>query len=195
VASYRISKAAKADLERIYRHGVREYGEGRADLVGSKDRGLASCWLKHGSKLATIGRPAQDLYSDTMAQQALFQNIHRTDPLEFWSKHGLDYRKVTDFLDLNTDELSKIGGVSKRSVRLDSRIPYDLKVRLEQIANICALVAGYFEGDIEKTALWFRTPNPMLGDISPRDMIRFGRYKRLLKFVTEAREANTTSAA
>jgi hypothetical protein len=56
-------------------------------------------------------------------------------------------------------------------------------------------VAGYFEGDIEKTALWFRTPNPMLGNISPRDMIRFGRYKRLLKFVTEAREANTSSAA
>jgi uncharacterized protein (DUF2384 family) len=157
---------------------------------------MARIWLKHGSKLAIISRPAQDSsVSDTMTQQALFQNIHRTDPLEFWSKHGLDYRKVTDFLDLNTDELSKIGGVSKRSVRLDSRIPYDLKVRLEQIANICALVAGYFEGDIEKTALWFRTPNPMLGNISPRDMIRFGRYKRLLKFVTEAREANTSSAA
>jgi toxin ParE1/3/4 len=31
VASYRISKAAKADLERIYRHGVREYGEAQAD--------------------------------------------------------------------------------------------------------------------------------------------------------------------
>jgi hypothetical protein len=127
--------------------------------------------------------------------QALFQNIHRTDPLEFWSKQGLDYRKVSDFLDLSTDELSKIGGVSKRSVRLDCRIPHDLKVRLEQIANICAMVAGHFDGDIEKTALWFRTPNPMLGNISPRDMIRFGRYKRLLKFVTEAREADSSSVA
>lgn len=130
-----------------------------------------------------------------MTQQTLFRNIHRTDPLEFWSKQGLDYRKVSEFLGFDTDELSKIGGVSKRSVRLDSRIPHDLKVRLEQIANICALVAGYFEGDIDKTALWFRTPNPLLGDISPRDMIRFGRYKRLLKFVSEAREANTTGAA
>ncbi|HEX9852331.1 MAG TPA: hypothetical protein VGA68_04925 [Woeseiaceae bacterium] len=110
-------------------------------------------------------------------------------------KHGLDYRKVSEFLGFDTEELSKISGVSKRSVRLDSRIPQDLKVRLEQIANICALVAGYFEGDIDKTALWFRTPNPLLGDISPRDMIRFGRYKRLLKFVSEAREANTTGAA
>ncbi|MDH3508487.1 MAG: MbcA/ParS/Xre antitoxin family protein [Gammaproteobacteria bacterium] len=129
-----------------------------------------------------------------MSQQALFENVYKSDPLEFWSNHGLDYKKVTDFLDFNTNELSKIGGVSKRSVRLDDRIPNDLKERLEQIANICAIVAGYFEGDVGKTALWFKTPNPMLGYISPRDMIRFGRYKRLLKFITESQEANLSSA-
>jgi uncharacterized protein (DUF2384 family) len=118
-----------------------------------------------------------------------------TDPLEFWSSNGLDYRKVSEFLDLNAEELSKIGGVSKRSVRLDSHIPHDLAVRLEQIANICAIVAGYFEGDVGKTALWFRTPNPMLGDISPRDMIRFGRCERLLMFVMANKNANSSSAA
>ena len=31
MASYRISEDAKADLRRIYRHGVREYGEALAD--------------------------------------------------------------------------------------------------------------------------------------------------------------------
>ena len=128
-------------------------------------------------------------------QHPLFSNIHESDPLRFWSEHGLDYKRVTDFLDLNTAELSKIGGVSKQSVRLDERIPQNLKDRLEQIANICALVAGYFEGDFEKTTLWFKIPNPMLGDISPRDMIRFGRYKRLLKFVTEAQKTGSASAA
>jgi uncharacterized protein (DUF2384 family) len=107
----------------------------------------------------------------------------------------LDYKRVTEFLDPNTTELSKIGGVSKQSVRLDHRIPQSLKDRLEQIANIRALVAAYFDGDIEKTALWFKTPNPLLGDISPRDMIRFGRYKRLLKFVTEAQKTSSASAA
>jgi len=100
-----------------------------------------------------------------MTQHALFKNVHQSDPLQFWSNHGLDYKRVTDFLDLNTSELSKIGGVSKQSVRLDNRIPQALKDRLEQIANICALVAEYFEGDIEKTALWFKSPNPLLGDI------------------------------
>lgn len=31
MASYRITEDAKADLERIYRRGLREYGEARAD--------------------------------------------------------------------------------------------------------------------------------------------------------------------
>ena len=130
-----------------------------------------------------------------MTQHALFKNVHQSDPLQFWSNHCLDYKRVTDFLDLNTSELSKIGGVSKQSVRLDSRIPQALKVRLEQIANICALVAEYFGGDIEKTALWFKLPNPMLGDLSPRDMIRYGRYKRLMKFIADAQQASSTSGA
>jgi hypothetical protein len=39
-----------------------------------------------------------------------------------------------------------------------------------------------------KTKLWLQTPNPMLGNASPRDMIRFGRYNKLLRFVTQAME-------
>ena len=124
-------------------------------------------------------------------ERALFQNIHQSDPLKFWSNHGLDYRRVSDFLDFNTNELSKLGGVTKQSVRFDSRIPQDLKESLEQIANICTLVAEYFNGNAEKTVLWFKTSNPQLGGISPRDMIRYGRYKKLLAFITEARQANT----
>lgn len=128
-------------------------------------------------------------------QHTLFRNIGQSDPLEFWSNHGLDYRKVSDFLEFNHSELSKIGGVSMNSVRLDDRIPHALQERLSQIANIVNLVAEYFEGDPRKTALWFRTPNPLLGEISPRDMIRIGRYKKLLGFITEAREANQSGAA
>lgn len=126
-------------------------------------------------------------------RKALYENIHHSDPLQFWSDHGLDYRRLSQFLDFDTNELSKVGGVSKSSVRLDERIPLELKNRLDQIANICALVAEYFQGDAEKTALWFRTPNPLLGNIAPRDMVRYGRYKKLLKFVTEARQANVDS--
>lgn len=117
----------------------------------------------------------------------LFNNVPEGDPLGFWANHGLDYNRLTDFLDLDKSALSKLGGVSKSSVRLDERIPRDLKVRMEQIAIICSLVAEHFNNDAEKTALWFRTINPMLGNISPRDMIRLGRYKKLQKFIYSAK--------
>jgi hypothetical protein len=130
-----------------------------------------------------------------LAQQALFDTVSRTDPLEFWSNNGCDFRKVSDFLDFDNNELSKLDGISKKSVRLDERIPADLQDRLEQIANIITLVAEYFHGDPRKTALWFKTPNPLLGEISPRDMIRYGRYKRLMKFISAARQANSGSVS
>lgn len=120
----------------------------------------------------------------------LFNTVNRTDPLNFWSNHGLDYNRVTDFLDFDKNELSKIAGISKQSVRLDERIPKALKDRLDQLANICAHVAVFFDGDPERTALWFKTSNPMLGEISPRDMIRFGRYKKLMNIVMQSMEAN-----
>lgn len=121
--------------------------------------------------------------------QNLFNNIYENDYFGFRTDHETDYRKVASFLDFDHNTLSKLAGVSKRSVRYDSKIPIELKERLDEILNIVLLVAGYFSGDPEKTSLWFRCKNPMLGDISPRDMIRFGRFGKLQQFVLEAREA------
>lgn len=129
------------------------------------------------------------------SNNTIYSNIPRSDPLEFYSNHGLDFNRVSKFLDLDTNELSKLGGVSKKSVRLDELIPQELSDRLGQIASICGFVAEYFDGDKDKTALWFKTPNLSLGGITPRDMIRFGRYKKLLNFILEAREANANGGS
>jgi hypothetical protein len=48
------------------------------------------------------------------------------------------------------------------------------------------MVAQAFDGDIDKTVSWFRARNPLLGDVSPKDMIRLGRYERLRKFIINA---------
>ena len=99
-------------------------------------------------------------------------------------------KKVAQFLHLDTNDVSKAMGVSKKSVRYDKKIPKELEQRLQEIAIICELVAGYFEGDAKKTALWFGVKNPALGGITPRDMIRFGRYKKLETFVRNALAGN-----
>jgi hypothetical protein len=51
-------------------------------------------------------------------------------------------------------------------------------------------VLKFFEGDTKKALLWFATPNPMLGDITPTDMATMGRVKKLLKFVETAVNEN-----
>jgi hypothetical protein len=83
--------------------------------------------------------------------------------------------------------------VAKSSVRFDAHIPESVAERLREIANIANLVAEYFRGDPVKVGLWFELQNPMLGNMSPRNMIRGGRYKRLLNFVLDAREAEAAA--
>jgi uncharacterized protein (DUF2384 family) len=120
-------------------------------------------------------------------QAALFNTVAPQDGLKFWSNHGLDYQKLRNFTGFDAGDIARIAGVPKTSVRFDNRMSVDIKEHLEAIANICNLVFQFFNDDV-KTKLWLQTPNPMLGYASPRDMIRAGRYKKLLKFVTDALE-------
>lgn len=47
------------------------------------------------------------------------------------------------------------------------------------------LVLKFFEGDRNKANLWFATPNPLLGGISPTVMIEAGRCDKLLKWAKQ----------
>jgi len=101
--------------------------------------------------------------------------------------NGNTAKKVADFLDLDRYQVAKAMGLKdKTQVRFDDQIRKDLKKRLMEIAIICELMAEYFHGNAQKTALWFQAKNPALGGISPRDMIRYGRYKKLELFIRNA---------
>lgn len=104
-----------------------------------------------------------------------------------------DYKRIAELVQLSKADLSKLAGVAKASVRFDANIPVPVAERLREIANIANLVAEFFSGDAQKVGLWFELPNPMLGNISPRNMIRAGRYKRLVNFVLDAREAEAAT--
>ena len=130
----------------------------------------------------------------TNARASLFRTVPQQDLLGFWADQTLNSRKVADFLDFDKRTIAKVADVAVTSVRFDQKIPKEVADRLAEIANICELVAQHFAGNPQKTALWFKTRNPLLGDISPRDMIRFGRCERLRRFVTEALEENAAPA-
>lgn len=46
-------------------------------------------------------------------------------------------------------------------------------------------ILNYFNGDHDKTKIWFKTPNPGLGNICPLVMIGLGRTEKLVKFIDD----------
>jgi len=108
------------------------------------------------------------------------------DYLNFGHGPGFNAKEVQSFLGLKKDEVSRLAAVSPKSVRFDDAMPEPVRERLEEIALTINMVARVFGGDVHKTVAWFRARNPLLGDVSPRDMIRLGRFERLRKFIINA---------
>lgn len=115
------------------------------------------------------------------------------DYLKFGQGTAFDPKLVPNLLGLKKEDVSRLAAVSVKSVRYDEHIPQPVRERLEEIASTINMVAKVFGGDAEKTVAWFKARNPLLGDVSPRDMIRLGRYERLRKFIINAMLNTRTS--
>jgi len=50
---------------------------------------------------------------------------------------------------------------------------------LEILRGLC----DFFDYDIGNINLWLSSKNPLLGNVSPRQMIKFGRHEKLLEIV------------
>ena len=125
-----------------------------------------------------------------MTATALFDSIPKQDYLTLFPKNGTDFEKVVKLLDFKKQDVARASKVALHSVRYDRpRMPKELEVRLNEWAVALSLVAQFFK-DEQKTVLWFKTPNPLLGDITPRDMIRIGRFKKLHRFIQNALSEN-----
>lgn len=119
----------------------------------------------------------------------LFDNVQE-DTLNFGIGKNFDAKRVPEMLNLNREDVSRLASVSVKSVRYDAAIPEQVRNHLEEISITINMVAKVFNGDPEKTALWFRARNPLLGDVAPRDMIRLGRFERLRKYIIGAMSIN-----
>lgn len=124
----------------------------------------------------------------TKPNPAIFNSIPPSDDLGLFKKTGKpDYDKVKDILGYTNKDISVASGVPFGSIRFDGKVPTELTERVIEWATAIALVHSFFK-DQTKTMLWFKVPNPMLGDVAPRDMIKVGRFKKLLKFIQTALE-------
>lgn len=128
-----------------------------------------------------------------MLKTALFDTVPQKDHLALFPGGKVNGSKVAEFLELKKPEIASATGVPKSSIRFDQKIPHELLERLRQWATLLNLVASHFYGDAKKTALWFQLPNPLLGNASPRDMIRFGRFEKLWNFVVTSLGENQRS--
>jgi hypothetical protein len=124
---------------------------------------------------------------------ALFDTVPKDDPLLLFSGGETDYQKVVKLLDFKKRDVAKASQISLQSVRYDQKMPKELEERVREWAVALSLVAHYFKNE-HKTVLWFKTQNPLLGNIAPRDMIRIGRFKKLQRFILNALGENESPA-
>ncbi len=124
------------------------------------------------------------------ATAALFNTVPPKDMGQFFNNGGnVQAEKVVKFLKYKKEDVAIASKVPVASVRYDEKMPVDLRQRMVEWATAINLVASYFN-DLDKTMLWFQVSNPLLGDLSPRDMIRVGRFKKLQRFIQTALAEN-----
>jgi hypothetical protein len=126
----------------------------------------------------------------SLSQPSLF----RTSPKDYFHLFNenafVDGEKVVKLLRYKKEDVSVATSVPLSSIRYDKKkMPAELRERLTQWATALNLVASFFQ-DQGKTIVWFFMPNPLLGGMSPRDMIRVGRFKKLLNFIQTALDEN-----
>ena len=123
----------------------------------------------------------------------IFDTVPKEDYLSLFSEQGTDYQKVVRLLNFNKREVARVSHVSIKSVRYDQKIPRDVEERLDEWAAALAAVAKHFK-DPQRTVLWFKIPNPLLGGVAPREMLRAGRFKKLHRFILNALNENEPPA-
>ena len=124
-----------------------------------------------------------------LSSTTLFNTVPKEDRLALFASGHTDYQKVVRLLDFSKSDVAKASSIPSMSVRYDQKIPKELAERIQEWAIAQSMVAQYFQ-DQHKTVLWFKTPNPLLGYITPRDMIRVGRFRKLQRFIQNALDEN-----
>lgn len=63
-------------------------------------------------------------------------------------------------------------------------------MKFDCLLEIRSHLLYYFEGNNDKVEMWLNTKNPMLGGISPLEMLMNDKETKLLKFIKEQMKHN-----
>ena len=119
---------------------------------------------------------------------ALFDSIPE-DRLQFGVGRSFDPKRVQSFLGLSKEEVASLAEVSPASVRFDKAMPDAVRQRMLELGLLMNRVAEVFEGDPDKTQVWFRIPNRELANRSPSELIQRGQWEKLRQLTLEASDA------
>jgi hypothetical protein len=107
--------------------------------------------------------------------------------LPIWDERGrVDAKELAKLLEFSKKEVAAAARVGKHDFSYNQRLPKAVEARLLEWASVLEMVARFFDGDVSKTTLWFKLPNPMLGGVPPRVMIRLGRTRMLASIIKDA---------
>src|SRR2546425_1026747 len=117
-----------------------------------------------------------------MGGPALFNTVPQEDYLSLFPAGRTNYKKVVRLLDFKKKEVATASNIPVHSIRYDQKIPKELANLIQEWAILLSMVARYFQNP-HKTVLWFKIPNPLLGNVTPREMVRVGRFDKLRRFI------------
>lgn len=124
------------------------------------------------------------------AQPHIFNTVPKRDVFGLYDKGKYKYREIAEILDLKRRDISQAVRVATDSVRFEEdRIPDKMR---EFLINMVWLLNTTYKHlkDKHKVTQWLDSPNPVCGGVSPKDMIRMGQYKKLVKIVVSYTEGD-----
>lgn len=96
--------------------------------------------------------------------------------------------RTSEFLDISKSLLADALGLTIDQLR-DDRLTGKAKERLENLAMALEFVSETFDGDINKTKFWIKTPNLNFGGFSPHALILRGKYRKVIDFILAAKSS------
>lgn len=107
---------------------------------------------------------------------------------DYW--HGTVISKHGKTVMLSGRDIDELKENMELAFSLETKIKANTNKKNTKDIDLIAPVANFFNGDAEKTKSWFKTENPMLGGISPNEMIARGRIEKLKEFIDTQLQSN-----